>query len=200
MSARFRPQLKVREVFGAARVRLIPALTLACILTGSQCTEEPWDPQPVEASRSAIRFDHADFDPDLAEYALQRYRRVGSQMHLARFSGTDAFAVLTVYKTGACCVIPEPVTESDVGRLLNGAEPDWGDSDHTSSSLGYLRYRMFRLVDQPFNCVGFSQSFGESYDDRGRKRNLVAGYFCYDETRPRSHATAEDLIRQVSVR
>jgi hypothetical protein len=197
MSPKFRMQLKVRELFGAASLRLVLALTMACLVTGC---EEEWDPQPVKASQSAILFNHADFDPDLAEYSLQRYQKTGARLHVARFSGADALAVLMVYKPGASHVVREPATESDVRRLVNGAELDWGQSDRISSSLGYIRYRMFRVVDQPVNCVGFSQTFGETHDDRGRKKNLIAGYFCYDESRPLLDATAADLIRQVSVR
>jgi hypothetical protein len=197
MSARLLPQLKVRELFAAAQVRFILALTMAGILTG--CPAEEWDPQPVEASQSAIRFDHGDFDPDLAEYALQRYEN-GGQVHLARFSGADAFAVLVVQKLPPGYVTRARSVESEVGRLLNGVEVDWGASGRTPSGRGYAEYRMFRLVDQPFDCVGFSDTFGETNDGAGWKRKLVTGYFCYDETRPLSHGTTESLIRQVSVR
>jgi hypothetical protein len=198
MSSRFPPQRKVRGLFGVAPVRLVLTFTMACLVAGCE-EEEPWNPQPVEASQSAIRFDHADLDPDLAEYGLQRYRE-GGRAHHARFSGADAFADLLVYTAGPCCVVSENAAESWVRRLLNGAEVEWGAAGHTPSRLGYVRYRMFRFADQPFNCVGFSQTFGETIDDRGRKRKLIAGYFCYDETRAPSAATAADLIRQVSVR
>jgi hypothetical protein len=196
MNPRFPPQLKVRGLFAAAPVRLVLALTMACLAAGC---EEEWDPQPVEASQSAIRFDHPDFDPDLAEYAHQRYR-MGHRAHVARFSGADAFAVLAVFRPAAGYVVPERVLESEVGRLLDGADVDWGVSGRSPSGLGYVRYRMFRLVDQPFNCVGFSDTSDERNYGSGRRSDLVTGVFCYDESRPLSATTAADLIRQVSVR
>jgi hypothetical protein len=201
MSPKFRPQLKVRELFGAARVRLIPALTMACILTG--CAAEEWDPQPVEASQSAIRFDHTDFDPDLTKYSLNRSWN-GGQTHVAEFSGADAFAVLVLDKAPPGYVRSERALESNVAHLLNGVELDWGArgwsvAGRATSGPDNVQYRMFRLVGQPFDCVAISQSFGLG-DDRDRKPNLIAGYFCYDETSPLSHDTAADLIRQVTVR
>jgi hypothetical protein len=195
MSARFPTRLKVRGLF-AAPVRLAVALTMACLVAGC---EEEWDPQPVKASQSVIRFAHTDFDPDLAEYSVQRYDN-GGQVHLAQFSGADGFAVLVVQKLPPGYVMRTRSVDSEVSRLLNGVEVDWGAAGRTPSGRGYAEYRMFRLVDQPFNCVGFSDTFNDMNDGAGWKRKLVIGYFCYDESRPLSQEAAAELIRQVSVR
>jgi hypothetical protein len=97
-------------------------------------------------------------------------------------------------------VVEERTTEIHVSRLLNDAELEWGDSGRVRTRVGLVRYRMFQFADQPVSCLGFSHTFGETHDDRGRKENLVIGYFCYDKSRPLSAATAADLIRKVSFR
>ena len=76
------------------------------------CPTHEWDPKPVDASQSAIRFDHADFDPDLAEYALDRDPRTGSELYVARFFGADAFAAVLVFKAGASYVVKDRPTEA----------------------------------------------------------------------------------------
>jgi hypothetical protein len=197
MSPRLPLWLSVRAGFGDCAVRLILALSVACLVAG--CQHDEWDPQPVESSQSAIRFDHADFDPDLTEYQLDRDASTGSEVHVARFFGADAFAILVVSRTGAGYVVQERTTEANIGRLLNGVELDWGESGRVSTRMGPVGYRMFQLADQPFSCLGFSQTVGETADDRGRKKNLVIGTFCYDETRPLTAATAADLIGKVSL-
>ena len=91
-------QLSGRAELGGGALRRVLALSIACLVAA--CQHHEWDPQPVEASQSAIRFDHADFDPDLTEYQLDRDPRTGSEVHVARFFGADAFAILVVSKTG----------------------------------------------------------------------------------------------------
>jgi hypothetical protein len=191
----FRPS--VRAVLGDGALRRVLALSIAGLVAA--CQHQEWDPQPVEASQSAIRFDHADFDPDLAEYEVGREPGTGTELHIARFFGAAAFAELAVLKTGPSYVVEERTTEIHVGRVFNGIELDWGEAGRVPSRMGYVGYRMFRLADQPFSCLGFSQTVGETADDRGRNKNLVIGYFCYDETRPPSAATAADLIGKVSI-
>jgi hypothetical protein len=197
MSPRLPLQLKVRGLPGHSALRLALALSIAGLLTG--CPPEEWNPQPVEASQSAIRFDHADFDPELAEYELDREPRTGNELHVARLLGADAFAVVLVLRAGASYVVNERTTEAQVGGLMNGAEVEWGESGRVASRMGYVPYRMFRFPDQPVSCVGFSQTVGETHDDRARKRNLVIGYFCYDGAHVMSAATAADLIGKISI-
>ncbi len=177
--------------------RLVFTLAMACLVTC--CTSTRWDPQPVEASESAIRFDHPDFDPELAEYALGRDPMSGDELHVARFSGADAFAMLVVLRTGPNHVVPDGTLESDIGRSMDGADLTWGESGQVPSRMGYVPFRMFRLADQPFRCVGFGHRFGETGDDMRRKRNLVIGWLCHDKSRPVSTTAAADLIAKVSV-
>jgi hypothetical protein len=197
MSPRLPLQHKVRGLPGHSALRLALALSIAGLLTG--CPPEEWNLQPVEAPLSAIRFDHRDFDPDLAEYELDHEHMTGNEAHVARFFGPDAFALLLVYKAGPRHVIPEHSTETRVARMVDGIELDWGESGRVPTRMGHVRYRMFRFTGEPFSCLGFSQTVGETPDDKRRKRNLIAGYFCYDETRPPSAATAADLIGKVSL-
>ena len=82
---------------------------------------------------------------------------------------------------------------------MDGPDLTWGESGQVPSRIGYVPYRMFRIADQPFRCVGFSQRFGETGDDMRRKRNLMVGWFCYDRSRPVSATAAADLIAKVSV-
>ena len=196
MDPRYRRQLTARALFGEVPSRLVLVLAMAWLVSG--CPDDRWDLQPIEASKSAIRFEHADFDPELAEYAADRDPRTGGEVHLARFSGAGAFAVVLVLKAGASQVVEERAMERYLGRLMNGADVAWGESGRVPSRIGYVRYRMFRFADQPGSCVGFSQTVGETHDGRGRKRNLVIGYFCYDESRPLSAVAAADLIGKIS--
>jgi hypothetical protein len=76
MSLRFSRRRSARGLFGKIPLRLALAFAMALLVAG--CPDERWDPKPVEASRSAIRFDHADFDPESAEYAFDRDPRTGS--------------------------------------------------------------------------------------------------------------------------
>jgi hypothetical protein len=76
MSLRFSRRRSARGLFGKIPLRLALAFAMAWLVAG--CPDERWDPKPVEASRSAIRFDHADFDPESAEYAFDRDPRTGS--------------------------------------------------------------------------------------------------------------------------
>ncbi len=153
----------------------------------------------MEAGQSAIRFDHADFDPDLAEYQFDRHPRTGSELHVAQFFGADAYAGVVVSKAAAGYVVEERPIEVQVERMFDGVELDWGESGRVPSHMGYVRYRMFRVAGQSLSCLGFGHTFGEAADGRGRKNNLVVGWFCYDETRPPSAATATDLIGRVSL-
>jgi hypothetical protein len=110
------------------------AFSTAGLVAG--CPTHEWDPKPVDASQSAIRFDHADFDPDLAEYALDRDPRTGSELYVARFFGADAFAAVLVFKAGASYVVKDRPTEAQVGGLMNGAEVELGESGRVASRMG----------------------------------------------------------------
>jgi hypothetical protein len=170
---------------------------MACLVEG--CPPTHWDPQPLEASESAIRFDHANFDPELAEYASGRDAMTGAEVHVAQFFGADAFARVIILRAGPDHVVPDRPLEADIGRWMDGTDLTWGESGQVPSRIDYVPYRMFRLADQPLRCVRFSHRFGETGDDMRRKRNLVIGLFCYDKSRPVSAATAADLIAKVSV-
>jgi hypothetical protein len=160
--------------------------------------EQP-DTSVVDAKQSLIRFQHADFDPDLAEYSVARYRRSGNEFHMARFYGVDAFAILAAYKSSPSYVMRERPTEAYIGDMLEDLDLDWGESGRTGSGFGNVPYRLFNVVDEPFSCVGFGQTVGESSDDLGRKRDLVFGFFCHDDSRPMSTDAAEELIGRVSL-
>jgi hypothetical protein len=181
-----------------ARLRAPSCVGLIC-LTGACMAMPSGNLEPVAADQSAIRFDHPDFDPELAEHLQQRNSRTGTTLHVARFFGPDSQAVVVVFKAGPGYVVGERSTESYLRDLARGAELEWGDEGHAVSRLGNISYRMLRPAGEPLSCVGFSQTTGDTGDDAHRKGNLVVGLFCQDETRPMTAAVAADLIGKVAL-
>ena len=180
------------------RWRPLPALCL--IIAGCQGLAADWQEQPIAASDSPLRFEGDEFDPTQAEHLVQREARSSNQLYLSRLSGAETIAVLAALRTGPSYVVEERATESYVADLLPGIEPVWGASGRAPSRLGgKVPYRMFRLDAPSLSCVGFGQSVGQSADDRGRKRDLIFGYFCRDGAEPLSAATAEALIGKVTL-
>ena len=192
-----RSSLRSRLAPGFDRCRAVVAA--ACLVGGCQVANPQWESKPIEASQSVIRFDHADFDPKLAEYVVQRDPRSANTFYAAHFAGADAFALLAALKTGPSHVVEERTTERYVANLLQDAKPDWGEQGEAAARGGPVAYRMFRLPGQSASCVGFRQLVGHSSDDRNRRKDVVFGYFCQSQGRPRSAATAEDLIASVSL-
>jgi hypothetical protein len=175
------------------------ACALGLAVAACQGMDEQPEPSVVDAKQSLIRFQHADFDPDLAEYSVVRYRRSGNALHLARFYGVDGFAMLATYKTSPSYVMEERPLEAHVADMLTELDLDWGESGRTDSGFGAVPYRLFNVVDESLSCVGFGQTIGERTDDRGRKSDLVVGVFCHDASRPMSVDSAEELISNVSL-
>jgi hypothetical protein len=176
------------------------ALVCGTILLGGCQADQPLEFKEANAATSAIRFDHSDFQPELAEFAVQRDPRTGGAVYLASFHGADSSAMLVAIKAGAGYVMEERSTESMVPPLMpEEAEIDWGTRGTTMSGVGYTQYRLFRVEGQPLSCVGFAQYTGESPDDRGRKRNAVYGYFCRDESRGMTTESAEELLARVKL-
>lgn len=175
------------------------ALAGAVLLGGCEGLRPQWEPQSIDAGQSVIRFEHEDFDPQRAEYLLHHDPRSANDVYIAQFVGDAAFATLAAYKTGPGFVVEERTTESYVESLLQDSELTWGESGRAGTGMGGVPYRMFQIAGQPVSCVGFGQPRGESSDDRGRKSDLVFGYFCQSDARPMSAATASDLIGRVSL-
>ena len=173
----------------------------AVLLAGCESSNPPPEPQSIEAAQSAIRFEHEDFDPQRAEYLLHHDPRSGNDVYVAQFVGDAAFATLAAYKTGPGYVVEERSTQSYVQSLLQDSELTWGESGRADTGTGAsgVPYRMFGIAGQPVSCVGFGQPRGESSDDRGRKSDLLFGFFCQSDARPMSSATASDLIGRVSL-
>jgi hypothetical protein len=169
----------------AWRIARWPALVCAAtLLACCQAVNPPLEFEKSDAAASPIRFDHRDFQPELAEYAVRRDPRTGGAMYLASYNGPDSSATLAAIKAGAGYVMEERSTESVVADLMpQEAEIDWGRRGTTMSGVGHTQYRLFRVSEQPLSCVGFAQYTGESADNRGRKRDAVFGYFCRDESR-----------------
>ena len=159
-----------------------------------------YEPQPIEASQSVIRFEHEDFDPQRAKHTLHHDPTSANDVYVAEFTGADAFATLVAYDTGPGFVINERPIERYVGDLMrDDIELTWGKSGVATTSAGGVPYRMFKIVGRPVSCVGFGQPHGESSDDRGRKSDLVFGFFCQSDARPLSAESATDLISRVSL-
>ena len=152
----------------------------------------------TDAAGSAIRFQHGDFQPELAEYAIQRDPLTSGVVHLASFHGPDSSAMLVASMAGAGYVFEERSTESTVSPLLPEATITWGARGRAMSAIGYIPYRLFEIDGQPFSCAG-SRTRGETRDDRLRKHNLVFGYFCRDESRPMTSQSVEELLGQVKL-
>jgi hypothetical protein len=194
--------MRTRSRWGSWRGWL-PAGHAACALglavAACQGVDEQPEPSVVNARQSLIRFQHADFDPDLAEYSVARDRRSGNAVHMARFYGVDAFAILLAYKNSPSYVMQERPTEAYIADVLTELSLDWGESGRTDSGFGSVPYRLFNVVDEPLSCVGFGQTIGDSPDDRGRKRDLVVGFFCQQDSRPMSVDSAKELISNVSL-
>jgi hypothetical protein len=170
------------------------------LLGGCESLNPPLEYQEADAATSAIRFDHSDFQPELAEYAVRGDPRTGGAVHLASFHGADSSAMLAAIKAGTGYVMEERSTESMVSDLMpQEADIDWGTRGTTMSGVGYTQYRLFRVAGQPLSCVGFAQYTGESHDDRNRKRNAVFGYFCRDESRGMTTESAEELLARVKL-
>jgi hypothetical protein len=106
--------------------------------------DEPHERSIVGAEESLIRFKHPDFGSDQGFYTIERYRRSGNQLHMARFLGVDAVAMLLIYKTSASYVVQERATEAYVAQLMDGEEIDWGETGSAASRLGTVRYRASR--------------------------------------------------------
>jgi hypothetical protein len=153
----------------------------------------------TDAAGSAIRFQHADFQPELAEYATQRDPLTSGVTHLASFHGPDSSAMLIASLAGPGYVFEERSTEAWVSPLLPEAKIIWGARGRARSGIGYIPYRLFEIDGQPVSCAGFTQTVGETRDDRLRKRNLVFGYFCRDESRPMTSQYVEELLGQVKL-
>ena len=183
----------------AGHQRRLALVLVACAAAGCQTLTPEWQSQAIDAGDSPIRFEHAGFDPKLAEYMVQRDPRSATAVYVARFAGADAFAVLASVKTGPSHVVRERAPESYVSNLLENVKADWGPSGRATAPIGTVPYRMFRLPDQSASCVGFAQVIGQPADDRGGRKGLAFGYFCQDDTRPMSADVAEDLIGKVSL-
>ena len=147
-----------------------------------------------------ISFDHAGFDPKLAEYVVQRDPRSDNAIYVARFAGPDAVALLAALKTGPSYVVEERATESYIADLLEDAKPDWGESGHVAAPGGAVPYRLFRLPDKSASCVGFRRLIGQPADDANHRKDVVFGFFCQTAGRPLSTASAEDLIATISLK
>jgi hypothetical protein len=184
---------------GARGRRSLPLLALG-LIAACQGLAPDWQTHPIAASEAPLRLEGGDFDPEQAEHLVQRDSRSSNQLFLSRFLGADVVAVLAALKTGPSYVVEERATESYVADLLPAAELAWGESGRAPSRFGgQVPYRMFRIDARSLSCVGFGQPVGESADDRGRKSDLVFGYFCRDEAQPLSAATAEQLIGEVAL-
>jgi hypothetical protein len=199
--ARNRSSRTQRNQCHADRTAELAALVCAAILLSScEALNPPMEFKEADAATSAIRFDHSDFQPELAEYAVQTDPRTGGAVYLASFHGPDSSATLAAIKAGAGYVMEERSAESMVPDLMpEEAEIDWGTRGTTMSGVGYTHYRLFRVAGQPLSCVGFAQYTGESHDDRNRKRNAVFGYFCRDESRGMTTQSAEELLARVKL-
>ena len=109
--------MRTRSLLGSWRgwLRALPAGHAACALGLAVAACQGMDEQPdtsvVDAKQSFIHFQHANFDPDLAEYSVAQYRRSGNAVHMARFYGVDAFAMLVAYKNSPSYVMQERPTE-----------------------------------------------------------------------------------------
>jgi hypothetical protein len=194
----FRPSPPERRRRAGYQRRLALVL-VACVAAGCQSLTPEWQSRAIDPGDSAIRFEHAGFDPKLAEYMVQRDPRSANAVYVARFTGADAFAVVAAVKTGPSYVVEERATEAYVSDLLENVKPDWGASGRVAAPIGIVPYRMFRLPGQSASCVGFAQQVGQPADDRNRRKGVAFGYFCQDETRPMSTEAAEDLIGKVSL-
>jgi hypothetical protein len=175
------------------------ALAGTVLLGGCAGLAPEVEPQSIGADQSVIRFQHEDFDSGRAEYFLHHDPRSANDMYVAQFVGRGAFATLAAFKTGPSHVIEERSVESYVGNLLQDSELTWGEAGRAETGMGRVPYRMFGIAGQPVSCVGFGQPRGESSDDRGRKSDLLFGFFCQSDARPMSAATASDLISKVSL-
>jgi hypothetical protein len=173
-------------------------LLISLGLVGCQSAEPP---QQVEAPDSAIRFQHADFRPELAEYFVQREPVIGNRTHWAKFQGSQSLGVVVAVITGPTYVVEEGRLERRVSSLVaEDVEIAWGDSGGTAlPGMGYVPYRLFDIASEGLGCVGFSQTGGETMDDRGRKSGLVFGYFCRTGSQPMATARAEELIGTVRI-
>jgi hypothetical protein len=183
----------------ARQQRRLALVLVAYVAAGCQSLTPEWQSQAIDAGDSPIRFEHEGFDPQLAEYMVQRDPRSANALYVARFAGADAFALLAAVKTGPSYVVEERATEAYVSDLLEDVDPDWGASGRVEAPIGIVPYRMFRLPGQSVSCVGFAQPVGQPADDRNRRKGVAFGYFCQDEIRPMSTEAAEDLIGKVSL-
>jgi hypothetical protein len=140
----------------AGHQRRLALVLVACVAAGCQSLTPEWQSQAIDPGDSAIRFEHAGFDPKLAEYMVQRDPRSANAVYVARFTGADAFAVLAAVKTGPSYVVEERATEAYVSDLLENVKPDWGASGRVAAPIGIVPYPMFRLPGQSASCVGFA--------------------------------------------
>jgi hypothetical protein len=171
----------------------------AILLASCQALNPPLELKETDAAGSAIRFQHADFQPELAEYAVQRDPRTGGKVHLASFHGPDSIATLAAIRAGPGYVVQERSIESVVPDLMPAnTKIVWGARGGAMSGVGYTQYRLFEIADQPLSCVGFAQTEGTS-DDSGNRPNAVFGYFCRDESREMTPQSAEELLAQVKL-
>jgi hypothetical protein len=176
------------------------AVAGALLLGGCESMRAQYEPQPIEASRSMIRFEHDGFNPQQAKHTLHHDPTSANDVYVAELAGADAFATLVAYDTGPGFVVQERPPEAYVADLMReDLELTWGESGVATTRAGRAPYRMFEIVGQPFSCVGFGQAQGESSDDRGRKSNLLFGYFCQRDARPMTAETASDLISSASL-
>lgn len=156
--------------------------------------------QEADAARSAIHFEHRDFQPELSEYAVRKDPQTGGEVHLASFHGADSLGMLAAIKAGPGYVLRERSPESMVPDLMqDNAEIIWGARGGTMTGVGYAQYRLFQVADPRLSCVGFAQTAGQSGDDQHRKPNAIFGYFCRDEARPMTTQAAEELLAQVKM-
>jgi hypothetical protein len=182
---------------GAACEAWRVSLVCGAILLGGCCHTQPLELKDVDAARSAIRFEHGDFRPELSEYAVQDDPCTGTQVHVASLHGPDSVGMLVVVQAGAGRVLRERSIESSVQELMpEGAEIVWGAGGGAGSGVGHTPYRLFQIADQSLSCVGFAMTFG-SPDDANRKPNALYGYFCRDDSRPMTTASAAELLAQV---
>jgi hypothetical protein len=189
--------LETRPPSPASRPAAMLLLTSAIAVSGCQSAEPP---REIVARESAIQFEHTDFQSGLAKYSVQRHPVTANRVHAAQLFGSDAFGVVVAVITGPSYVVGPAQLEHQVSGLLSeDAQVTWGQSGGAASGLGYTPYRLFRETSHSLSCVGFSQTAGERPDDRGRKGNLVFGYFCRDDSRPMTVGDAEELIGSVRI-
>jgi hypothetical protein len=94
------------------------SVSLVCGVVLLGCCHSPPVTKEIDASASAIRFEHGDFRPELSEYVVQEDPCTHGQAHLASFHGSDSVGMLVVVQAGAGRVRREQSLESSVQELM----------------------------------------------------------------------------------